>query len=121
MTFCLFDSQFFPQIKSLTKLLFNSRLTSLFTDDNLLLYLRTIFPPHFHSSSSAQRDEDNNSVRMYLRGRPINVYVPESKADSYEITKVQPAPSKKLKLDWVCLLLFIINYILINTIFLLFF
>jgi microtubule-associated protein-like 1/2 len=40
---------------------------------------------------------------MYLRGRPVVLYVPEKRADAlnYDITKVQPAPSKKLKLDWV--------------------
>jgi hypothetical protein len=40
---------------------------------------------------------------MYLRGRPVTFYVPEKRADAlnYDITKVQPAPSKKLKLDWV--------------------
>lgn len=40
---------------------------------------------------------------MYMRGRPVVLYVPEKRADAlnYDITKVQPAPSKKLKLDWV--------------------
>ncbi|KAL7025362.1 hypothetical protein ACKWTF_013453 [Chironomus riparius] len=57
----------------------------------------------FTISSTAQYEEDNQSVRMYLRGRPVVLYVPEKRADSvnYDITKVQPAPSKKLKLDWV--------------------
>lgn len=42
---------------------------------------------------------------MFLRGRPVTLYVPEKRADSlnYDIAKVQPAPSKKLKLDWVSL------------------
>lgn len=55
------------------------------------------------SSNTAQYDDDNNSVRMYMRGRPVTLYVPEKRADAlnYDITKVQPAPSKKLKLDWV--------------------
>lgn len=58
---------------------------------------------HHRSSSTAQYEEDNNSVRMYMRGRPVTLYVPEKRADAlnYDITKVQPAPSKKLKLDWV--------------------
>jgi hypothetical protein len=56
-----------------------------------------------NSSNTAQYDDDNNSVRMYMRGRPVNFYVPEKRADAlnYDITKVQPAPTKKLKLDWV--------------------
>lgn len=38
-----------------------------------------------------------------MRGRPVTFYVPEKRADglNYDISKVQPAPSKKLKLDWV--------------------
>jgi echinoderm microtubule-associated protein-like 1/2 len=57
----------------------------------------------FRSSNTAQYEEDNNSVRMFMRGRPITLYVPEKRADSlnYDISKVQPAPTKKLKLDWV--------------------
>lgn len=55
------------------------------------------------SSLTAQFDEDNNSIRMYMRGRPVTLYVPEKRADAlnYDATKAQPAPSKKLKLDWV--------------------
>ncbi len=55
------------------------------------------------SSNTAQYEEDNNSVRMFLRGRPVTLYVPEKRTDSlnYDIEKIQPAPSKKLKLDWV--------------------
>lgn len=58
---------------------------------------------YIYSSNTAQYEEENQSVRMYLRGRPVVLYVPEKRADSlnYDITKVQPAPSKKLKLDWV--------------------
>lgn len=38
-----------------------------------------------------------------MRGRPVTFYVPEKRADglNYDFSKVQPAPSKKLKLDWV--------------------
>lgn len=38
---------------------------------------------------------------MFLRGRPILMYAPTDIKDTYDISKVQPAPSKKLKLDWV--------------------
>lgn len=42
---------------------------------------------------------------MYMRGRPVVFYAPEKRNDtlSYDINKVQPAPTKKLKLDWVTL------------------
>jgi len=61
--------------------------------------------PQPNSSNTAQHDEDNNSVRMFLRGRPVTFFVPEKRAEglNYDIAKVQPAPSKKLKLDWVSL------------------
>lgn len=38
---------------------------------------------------------------MFLRGRPIFLHAPNAIKDNYDIGKVQPAPSKKLKLDWV--------------------
>ena len=38
---------------------------------------------------------------MFLRGRPIILYVPSEMGDSYDITKVTTAPAQKLKLDWV--------------------
>lgn len=70
-------------------------LTSQFISSNIFFYSR--------SSNTAQYEEDNNSVRMFMRGRPVTLYVPEKRADSlnYDISKVQPAPTKKLKLDWV--------------------
>ncbi len=40
-------------------------------------------------------------MKFYLRGRPIVLHAPTDVRDSFEIAKVQPAPSKKLKLDWV--------------------
>lgn len=38
---------------------------------------------------------------MFLRGRPVVLHAPSEVRDSYEIDRVQPAPVKKLKLDWV--------------------
>lgn len=69
----------------------------------LMRPLKTFNYFFFYSSNTAQYEEDNNSVRMYLRGRPVTLYVPEKRADAvnYDIAKVQPAPSRKLKLDWV--------------------
>lgn len=57
------------------------------------------------SSNTAQRDEDNNSVKIFMRGRPVTFYVPEKKYDlqNYDLSKVQPAPNRKLKMDWVSL------------------
>lgn len=38
---------------------------------------------------------------MYMRGRPVHLKAPSHLKDTYDLTKVQPAPNKKLKLDWV--------------------
>jgi HELP motif len=56
------------------------------------------------SSSTAtliQRNDTEKSVKMFLRGRPVVHNVPEKYAATYDIAKVQPAPSKRLKMDWV--------------------
>jgi microtubule-associated protein-like 1/2 len=38
-----------------------------------------------------------------MRGRPVVLYIPETNysIQNYDLSKVQPAPNKKLKLDWV--------------------
>jgi echinoderm microtubule-associated protein-like 1/2 len=57
-----------------------------------------------YSSTTAtliQRNDDEKSVKMFLRGRPVVLNVPEKYAQTYDIAKVQPAPNKRLKLDWV--------------------
>lgn len=38
---------------------------------------------------------------MFLRGRPIILNATSDVKEIYDVTKVQPAPNKKLKLDWV--------------------
>ncbi|XP_060877124.1 echinoderm microtubule-associated protein-like 2 isoform X1 [Metopolophium dirhodum] len=54
-----------------------------------------------HGTRDATYNEEEGSVRMFLRGRPINLYAPTAEIASYDITKVATAPSSKLKLDWV--------------------
>jgi echinoderm microtubule-associated protein-like 1/2 len=55
----------------------------------------------FCSTRDATYNEEEGSVRMFLRGRPINLYAPTAEIATYDITKVATAPSSKLKLDWV--------------------
>jgi len=44
---------------------------------------------------------DEGYVKMYLKGRPITMYMPKDLVDTYCLeTKADLAP-KKLKLDWV--------------------
>ncbi|XP_043284108.1 echinoderm microtubule-associated protein-like 2 isoform X5 [Venturia canescens] len=56
-------------------------------------------------ASSSTRDmkynEAEGTVRMYLRGRPVVLYVPTPSVDTYDLHKVSTPPQSKLKLDWV--------------------
>ncbi|RXG72696.1 Echinoderm microtubule-associated protein-like 1, partial [Armadillidium vulgare] len=40
-------------------------------------------------------------VKMYLRGRPLNYYIPSDMRESYQPQKPSSAPGAKLKLEWV--------------------
>uniref|UniRef100_UPI0037E74EF4 echinoderm microtubule-associated protein-like 1 isoform X6 n=1 Tax=Semicossyphus pulcher TaxID=241346 RepID=UPI0037E74EF4 len=56
-------------------------------------------------SESKQRDPVFNAeegyVKMYLKGRPITMYMPKEQVDSYCLEARAELPSNKLKLDWV--------------------
>ncbi|XP_044021947.1 echinoderm microtubule-associated protein-like 1 isoform X13 [Siniperca chuatsi] len=56
-------------------------------------------------SDSKQRDPVFNAeegyVRMYLKGRPITMYMPKEQVDIYSLEARADLPSNKLKLDWV--------------------
>ncbi|XP_029900216.1 echinoderm microtubule-associated protein-like 1 isoform X5 [Myripristis murdjan] len=56
-------------------------------------------------SDSKQRDPVFNAeegyVKMYLKGRPITMYMPKDLVDSYCLEARTDLPSNKLKLDWV--------------------
>lgn len=38
---------------------------------------------------------------MYLKGRPVTMYMPKDQVDSYCLEARAELPSNKLKLDWV--------------------
>lgn len=40
-------------------------------------------------------------MKMYLKGRPITMYMPKDQVDSYCLEARAELPSNKLKLDWV--------------------
>lgn len=63
------------------------------------VYINIVFI--FYSTRDATYNNEEGSVRMFLRGRPINLYAPTADIATYDITKVATAPSSKLKLDWV--------------------
>ncbi|XP_045917956.1 echinoderm microtubule-associated protein-like 1 isoform X1 [Micropterus dolomieu] len=45
--------------------------------------------------------KEEGYVRMYLKGRPITMYMPKDQVDSYSLEARADLPSNKLKLDWV--------------------
>ncbi|XP_073668342.1 echinoderm microtubule-associated protein-like 1 isoform X4 [Paramisgurnus dabryanus] len=44
---------------------------------------------------------DEGYVKMYLKGRPITMYMPKDLVDTYSLEAKIDLPPKKLKLDWV--------------------
>nr|XP_034188129.1 echinoderm microtubule-associated protein-like 2 isoform X8 [Osmia lignaria] len=54
-----------------------------------------------HGTRDMQHNEEESTVRMYLRGRPVVLYVPTPLMESYDLHKVSTPPQSKLKLDWV--------------------
>lgn len=54
-----------------------------------------------YSTQTCSYNEEDGTVKMFLRGRPIILNATSDVKEIYDVTKVQPAPNKKLKLDWV--------------------
>ncbi|XP_045451782.1 echinoderm microtubule-associated protein-like 2 [Melitaea cinxia] len=53
-----------------------------------------------HGTHTCQYNEEDGSVRMFIRGRPVILYAP-SDHDNLDLSKVAPPPQNKLKLEWV--------------------
>ncbi|XP_033498174.1 echinoderm microtubule-associated protein-like 1 isoform X7 [Epinephelus lanceolatus] len=45
--------------------------------------------------------KEEGYVKMYLKGRPVTMYMPKDQVDSYCLEAKAELPSNKLKLDWV--------------------
>ncbi|XP_042876965.1 echinoderm microtubule-associated protein-like 2 isoform X6 [Penaeus japonicus] len=54
-----------------------------------------------HGAREAQYNPDEGVVKMYLRGRPLNLYVPTPMRETYNPTGPTAQPPAKLKLEWV--------------------
>ncbi|XP_037914233.1 echinoderm microtubule-associated protein-like 2 isoform X3 [Hermetia illucens] len=54
-----------------------------------------------HGTHTATYNEEEGALKLFLRGRPIILYAPSDVRDNFDISKVSPAPNRKLKLDWV--------------------
>uniref|UniRef100_A0A8C5N783 Echinoderm microtubule-associated protein-like 2 n=1 Tax=Gouania willdenowi TaxID=441366 RepID=A0A8C5N783_GOUWI len=44
---------------------------------------------------------EDGYVRMFLRGRPVTMYIPDQQRESYSIDQKVALPERKLKLQWV--------------------
>uniref|UniRef100_A0A4W5QY94 EMAP like 2 n=1 Tax=Hucho hucho TaxID=62062 RepID=A0A4W5QY94_9TELE len=53
------------------------------------------------SSSSSTCGRKDGYVRMFLRGRPVTMHMPDQKRDSYRMDHKGALPEHKLKLQWV--------------------
>ncbi|XP_069973076.1 echinoderm microtubule-associated protein-like 2 isoform X19 [Penaeus vannamei] len=54
-----------------------------------------------HGAREAQYNPDEGVVKMYLRGRPLNLYVPTPMRETYNPSGPTAQPPAKLKLEWV--------------------
>jgi len=54
-----------------------------------------------HGTKECQYSPDEGILRVFIRGRQINLICPTSQLDTYSMAKVTPAPATKLKLEWV--------------------
>ncbi|XP_064484609.1 echinoderm microtubule-associated protein-like 2 isoform X3 [Ornithodoros turicata] len=54
-----------------------------------------------HGTRDAQFNQEDGTIRMYLRGRPVVMHVPTDLLEDYSLTKVNSAPPQRLKLEWV--------------------
>ena len=53
-------------------------------------------------TTSFQYNDEQNSVKMYLRGRPITFYLPKTdETQKYSLDSITKAPKEHLKLEWV--------------------
>ncbi|XP_075977047.1 echinoderm microtubule-associated protein-like 2 isoform X2 [Anticarsia gemmatalis] len=80
-------------------LIANSRFTT--TKSLLNLYSKPSQngPILKHGTHTCQYNEEDGSMRMYLRGRPVVLYGP-SDHEGLDPAKVAPPPQSKLKLEW---------------------
>uniref|UniRef100_A0A668ABP2 EMAP like 1 n=1 Tax=Myripristis murdjan TaxID=586833 RepID=A0A668ABP2_9TELE len=53
------------------------------------------------AGSTGSNCSEEGYVKMYLKGRPITMYMPKDLVDSYCLEARTDLPSNKLKLDWV--------------------
>ena len=80
---------------------YNSGILNIKVFKNLFTNLIIYFLILTCSTRDMKYNEADGTVRMYLRGRPVVLYVPTPSIESYDLHKVNTPPQSKLKLDWV--------------------
>ncbi|KAK9717603.1 HELP motif [Popillia japonica] len=53
------------------------------------------------SGKDVTYNDEDQTLKMYLRGRPIILAAPSALAENYDISATGPKPPKKLELEWV--------------------
>ncbi|XP_043215511.1 echinoderm microtubule-associated protein-like 2 isoform X9 [Amphibalanus amphitrite] len=53
------------------------------------------------STKDMTYNADEGVLKIYLRGRPVNLYAPSAVRDEYQLTRAVPAPKHRLRLEWV--------------------
>ena len=56
--------------------------------------IKTCFKKTFHifSTKEASFHPEEGYVKMFIRGRPVQLFVPEAMTGGYALSKVSPAP-----------------------------
>lgn len=54
-----------------------------------------------YRAREAQYNIDEGVVKLYLRGRPLNLHVPTPLQETYSPSGATSPPPAKLKLEWV--------------------
>jgi len=54
-----------------------------------------------HGTREATWSQEEGILRLHLRGRPVNLVCPTPQLETYSMARVSPAPTSKLRLEWV--------------------
>jgi len=77
-----------------SSLSFRSTYSPYGSQQNLDRHLREV-------SKNPQFSKEEGILRIFIKGKPISLLCPDADRVDYNIDKVNPAPSQKLKVEWV--------------------
>ena len=66
-----------------------------------------IIPIYYCRTKDATYNDEEGTVKLYIRGRPVTLFAPTSAREGtdstspYALERVSPAPAQKLRLEWV--------------------